>query len=185
MRIENTRDHYGAVAIALHWIMAVLLVVLLAMGLYMVRIPDAGFDKLKINLIVYHKEIGILVLLLMLLRWAWRFVNGLPVLVASLPDWQKLSARFVHLCFYALMLALPMTGWLMSSAAGFPVPFLGIYLPDLVGYDDHLFHVLADVHKWLAYALIPLIAIHMGAALWHHFVERDATLKKMLPASGD
>ena len=106
LRIENTRDHYGAVAIALHWIMAVLLVVLIAMGLYMVSIPDAGFDKLKINLIIYHKEIGILVLLLMLLRWAWRFVNGLPALVASLPDWQKLSARFVHLCFYALMLAL-------------------------------------------------------------------------------
>jgi cytochrome b561 len=179
---ENTKDSYGVIAVALHWLMAVLLVVLLAMGLYMVRLPDIGFDKLKINLIVYHKELGILALLLMLFRWMWRLVNHLPRLVDG-PVWQMIAARFVHLCFYALMVALPVTGWLMSSAAGFPVPFFGLfYLPDFIRENDALFQFFIAVHKWLAYALIAYIAVHMGAALWHHFVRRDATLKKMMPA---
>jgi len=181
----NTRDRYGAVAVALHWIMALVLVALLAIGLYMVRLPDAGFDKVKIQLIVYHKELGILALLLMLRRWMWRIVNRMPRLVEG-PAWQMIAARFVHLCFYALMIALPVTGWLMSSAAGFPVPFFGLfYLPDFIRENDALFQFFIAVHKWLAYALIAAIAVHVGAALWHHMVRRDATLKKMLPAAGD
>ena len=185
-RLENTRDHYGTLAIALHWMIAILLVALVAVGLYMVRLPDVGFDKVKIDLIIYHKELGITVLLLVLLRWAWRFVNPLPLMVKALPDWQKVAARLMHLCLYALMVALPMTGWLMSSAAGFPVPFFGLfYLPDLIDYDDHLFQFFIGVHKWLAYALIALFIGHAGAALWHHVVARDTTLKKMLPEPGD
>ena len=182
---QNSSDRYGAIAVALHWIMAVLLVALLAIGLYMVRLPDIGFTKLKINLIVYHKELGILALLLVLFRWMWRALNPLPRLVEG-DAWQMIAARFVHLCFYGLLFALPVTGWLMSSAAGFPVPFFGLfYLPDFIRENDALFQFFIEVHKWLAYALIAAIAVHMGAALWHHAVRRDATLKKMLPAAGD
>lgn len=178
----NTEATYGAVAIALHWVMAALLIGLASLGLYMVALPDVGFDTRKITLILYHKELGMLALALFVVRLAWRVTNILPHLVGHLPDWQKVAARFVHLCFYALMFALPMTGWLMSSAAGFPVSFLNTFtLPDLIGRNDHLFMQLIEIHKWLSYVLLVLIVVHAAAALRHHFVYRDDTLRKMLP----
>lgn len=179
--VDNTRERYGAVAVAFHWLMALLVVGLLALGLYMARLPDVGFDKKKITLIIWHKEYGILVLMSVAARIAWRWRGPLPHLEPA-PDWQKLAARFVHLWLYALLIALPITGWLMSSASAFPVSFFGLgYLPDLLPRDDYLFRGFLAIHTWLAYALIALLAVHAGAALWHHFVHRDATLKKMLP----
>lgn len=177
----NTSRRYGVVAIALHWFMAVLLISLIALGLYMVSLPDAGFDRKKITLILLHKEYGILALALVAVRLAWRVGNALPALVEHIPDWQKVIARFVHLSFYGLMFALPVTGWLMSSAAAIPVYFFGWGLPDFISHDDHLFHAFIDIHKWLSYALIACILVHAGAALRHHFIFKDETLKKMLP----
>lgn len=180
--IENTRQRYGIVAIVLHWVMAALLITLLALGLYMTSLPDAGFDKTKITLILYHKELGVLAFALASVRLAWRVGNVLPALVAGLPEWQQLSARFVHLALYGVMFALPLTGWLMSSAAGIPVSFLSLFnLPDLVARNDRLFHLMIEVHAWLAYLLIGLLVLHIGAALEHHFIFKDETLKKMLP----
>jgi cytochrome b561 len=180
--LQNTEQRYGAVALALHWLMAAVLIVLLAMGLYMASLPDVGFDTRKIALILSHKELGLLALLLAALRLAWRVGNVLPKLVDSLPDWQKLIARFVHLCFYGLMFALPITGWLMSSAAGFPVSLFGLFdLPDLVPHSDRWFRAYVEIHKWLGYALIVCIVVHAAAALRHHFVFKDETLRKMWP----
>jgi len=180
--IENTKESYGAAAITLHWIMAVLLIALIVIGVYMVQLPDVGFDTLKIRLILYHKALGLLALALAALRLAWRVTNVLPRLVENLPDWQKVVARFVHLSFYALMFTLPVTGWLMSSAGGFRISAFGLFLPTLIGHDDYLFQVFITVHKWLGYALAALIFLHACAALRHHFLEKDDTLRKMLPA---
>src|SRR6185369_15225758 len=93
MAIRNSGQHYGLVAMVLHWLMALLLIVLIALGLYMVSLPDAGFDKRKITLILVHKELGVAALLLVALRLAWRVGNLLPALVADLPEWQKVTAR--------------------------------------------------------------------------------------------
>jgi cytochrome b561 len=183
-RWRNSARRYGAVAIAFHWLMALLLLALIALGLWLVRLPDAGYHTVKIMLILYHKEIGVLAFAVAALRLAWRLVQRLPALEAGLPQWQQLAARLVHLCLYGLMFALPLTGWLMSSAAGFTVSFLGLAdLPDLVPASDALFRELAFVHRWLAYALLALIAAHAGAALRHHFILGDATLSKMLSAA--
>jgi cytochrome b561 len=180
--LQNTEQRYGAVAVGLHWLMAAVLVALLALGLYMVRLPDVGFDTRKIVLILCHKELGLVALMLAALRLAWRVGSALPSLAGTLPDWQHVIARFVHLCFYGLMFALPVTGWLMSSAAGIPVSLLGLFdLPDLVPYSEHWFQVLIDIHQWLGYALIVCIVAHAGAALRHHFLFKDETLKKMWP----
>lgn len=182
---SNTDQRYGVVAIALHWSMAVLLVLLILLGLYMTGLPDAGFDVKKITLILLHKELGILALTLAMIRLAWRVGNVLPVLVEDIPDWQKLIARLVHLLFYGAMFALPVTGWMMSSAAGIPISFFGLFnLPGLISYDDYLFQFFIEVHRWLGYGLIVLILLHVGAALRHHFVLKDDTLKKMLPDVG-
>jgi cytochrome b561 len=180
--LQNTEQRYGAVAIALHWLMAALLVALLALGLYMMRLPDAGFDTRKVVLILIHKQLGLLALLLAALRLAWRVGSALPALVGTLPDWQKVIARFVHLCFYGVMFALPISGWLMSSAAGIPVSLFGLFdLPDLVPYSDDWFQALVQLHKGLGYALLVCIVVHAGAALRHHFAFKDDTLRKMWP----
>ena len=181
-RIENTERHYGSAAVLLHWLMAILVIGLAALGLYMVRLPDVGFNQEKILLILYHKQFGIVALGLAAMRFAWRLGNVIPELVENLPDWQKIAARFVHLSFYGLMFALPVTGWLMSSAAGIPVSMFGLFtLPDLIAYDEFLFKRFIEIHKWLGYALILLIFVHIGAALRHHFIFKDDTLRRMLP----
>jgi cytochrome b561 len=175
---------YDAIAIALHWLMAIVLIALVLLGLYMAGLPDVGFDTRKIFLILSHKQLGIVALTLAVLRLAWRVGHALPASVATLPEWQKVIARFVHLCLYGLMFALPVTGWLMSSAAGFPVSFLGLFeLPDFVSPNENLFRAFVQAHKWLSYALIGLTLVHAGAALEHHFLARDETLHKMLPGA--
>lgn len=182
IRIENTEDRYGVVGVLFHWSMGILITALAGLGLYMVTLPDAGFNIKKITLILYHKDFGMLVLALVILRLAWRLSNVIPQATEHLPDWQKIAARFVHLSFYALMFALPITGWLMSSAAGFPVSLLELFtLPDLISKNEYLFQRFIEIHKWLGYGLIFFILIHTGAALRHHFIFKDDTLRKMLP----
>lgn len=181
-RIENTPRGYGRVAALFHWAMAALIIALSVLGLYMVRLPDVGFSKEKIVLILLHKALGMAVLVLVALRLIWRLCNVLPELAGHLPDWQQVAARFVHLCFYALMFALPASGWLMSSAAGIPVSFFGLFtLPDPIGRSDALFRTLIDVHAVLGYAMLALACVHAGAALRHHFGFEDDTLRRMWP----
>lgn len=180
--IENTKDRYGLIAILFHWTMALLVIGLAALGLYMVTLPDVGFDTKKVTLVIYHKELGLVALVLLAARLAWRVTQVLPELVAHLPDWQQFAARFVHLSFYGLLFALPVSGCLMSSAAGIPVSFLGLFtLPDFVHRDDRLFQQFIEIHEVLGYALLLSIVIHAGAALRHHFVSKDDTLRRMLP----
>jgi cytochrome b561 len=180
--IKNSEGRYGAIAILFHWSMALLVIGLAALGLYMVTLPDVGFNTKKVTLVLYHKEFGVLALVFLAPRLLWRVTHILPRLVEDLPEWQKIAARFVHLSFYALLFALPMTGWLMSSAAGIPVSFFGWFmLPDFVHRDDDLFLRYIAIHQWLGYLLILCIFVHAGAALRHHFVFKDDTLRKMLP----
>ena len=182
MVLGNGPQRYGFVAIVLHWGMALLLLVLVVMGVYMVRMPDAGFNQVKITLILVHKALGLIALAAVLLRLGWRVGNILPELVAGLPLWQQVAARFVHLALYALMLALPLTGWWMSSAGGYPVTFFGWFdLPDIGPYNEYWFRLSIVIHRWLAWALIAVVALHAAAALRHHWVQRDDTLRRMLP----
>lgn len=178
--VRNTPRRYGAVAILLHWGMALLLVALLALGWFMTSLPDAGYDLEKITLILVHKAMGILALFAVVARVAWRSANPLPGFVDGMPQAQQVAARFVQLCFYALMFALPLTGWLMSSAGGYPSSFFGLFeLPDLIAVNEYLFHRFIDLHKWLGWALVALVVVHVAAALQHHFGKKDGTLEKM------
>ncbi|MBC5785030.1 cytochrome b [Ramlibacter sp. USB13] len=178
----DTSTRYGPFAIALHWAMAVLLVALLALGWTMVSLPDVGYDTRKITLILVHKAMGMVALALVALRLSWRLRRPLPPLAGGLPQWQQVAARLVHLLFYALMFALPLTGWVMSSAGGYPIPFFGWFdVPDITGPNEWLFHRSIEVHRWLAWSLAALLVLHAGAAVHHHFVVGDDTLRKMLP----
>lgn len=179
MRIKNSVDRYGIVTISFHWLIAVLIIALLALGIYMTNL-SISLQKLK--LYGWHKEYGILVLLLAIMRMAWRFANITPLLPDTMAPWEKLAARSVHFLFYFFMFAMPLTGWLISSAAGLSVSFFGIFvLPDLVSANSVLEHFFQFTHRWLGYALIALISAHIFAALQHHFFYKDDILRRILP----
>ena len=176
MRIINTQDRYGIVTILLHWVIAALMIGLLAVGIYMVNMP-ISLEKLK--LYGWHKEYGFLVLALAILRIVWRLANRTPDL--SLPLWEEIAARSVHWIFYAFMFALPISGWIITSAAGLPASFFGlITLPNLVAPNEELRQLFQEIHKWLGYALIAVIALHVAAAFKHYLIDKDNILQRML-----
>lgn len=177
MLIKNTPKGYGLVAILLHWLMAILIIGMLWLGLYMVDLP-LNAEKLKFYR--WHKEFGFIVLVLAVLRLLWRLGNNIPQLT-NLAWWEKGAARIVHLCFYGFMFLLPITGWLLSSAAGFQVSVFGWFLlPNLIPADENLRELFTNIHEWLAYFLIAFIVLHTAAALKHHFINRDNILLRML-----
>lgn len=174
-----TPARYTHTAIALHWLTALLIVALFPLGVYM---ADLALSPLKLKLISYHKWLGVTVFLLLLLRLAWRVGHQPPPLPDSMPMWQRHAANGLHLLLYLLLLAIPLSGWLMSSAKGFQTVYLGVLpLPDLIGKDKALGDLLRQAHEMLNMSLLVLLLVHVGAALKHHFIERDGILARMLP----
>ncbi|VVC75638.1 hypothetical protein AQUSIP_09280 [Aquicella siphonis] len=177
--VRNSQYEYGSVAIFLHWVMALLIIILLILGLYMTGLP---VSLRKLRFYGWHKELGVLVLGLVIVRVAWRLGNVTPLLQPYLPVWEAVAARCTHWAFYLLMGALPVTGWIMSSAAGLPVSFFGWFvLPDWVAPNEELRVYFREIHEYLAYTLIALICLHVAAALKHHFINKDDILRRMLP----
>lgn len=179
MCLKNTLQNYGAVAKTFHWLMAVLIIVLLTVGLIMTDMENSP-DKFK--LYGLHKAFGILVLFLATLRFGWKILDVSPLLPDHMSKMAKLGAKLAHLALYALMFAMPMSGWVMSSAAGFPVSVFGLFtMPNLVEPDKELAKNINELHESMAWLLIVLIVLHIIAALLHHFYYKDNTLRKMLP----
>jgi cytochrome b561 len=183
--LKNSINHYGLVSIFFHWLMAVLIIFMLILGLYMVSLPEVGFNTTKINYIFIHKEIGLWLLLLVIMRLIWKISNQVPQLPSHMNSLQKFAAHTTHALIYLLMLFLPITGWLMSSAGGFPVYFRGHLMPNLISYSHANFERLVLIHKWLAYFLITLLFMHITAAFLHHFYYKDTILKRMLRLRDD
>ncbi len=169
---------HAASLIVLHWLIALLVLANLALGLY---VSDLRLSPTKLQLIAYHKWIGMTVLLLVLPRLLLRFIRPAPPPLPG-PAWQRKAAAATHGLLYVLMIAVPMTGWLMSSAKGFPVVMFGaVQLPDLVGKSEALGDFFEEAHEWLTNGLLALVLLHVAAALKHHLIDRDATLARMLP----
>lgn len=176
MLIKNTDDRYGIVTIVLHWLTAAIIIGLLILGLYMVRLP---ISHAKLKLYGWHKEYGFLALGLVIVRSIWRGLNVNPRL--SLPLLEKLAARTVHYTFYVFMFAMPITGWLITSAAGLPASFFGLFvLPNLISPNEELRQLFEAIHKWIGYGLIATIVLHASAAIKHHFINKDDILKRMI-----
>lgn len=179
MCLRNTQESYGIVAKSFHWLMALLIVVLLAVGLIMAEMENSP-DRFK--LIGLHKEFGIVVLALATLRLGWKIFDISPLMPASLSKMAVLGAKAVHLALYFFMFAMPITGWLMSSAAGFPVSVFGLFtMPNLIEPNKEMRHDLGELHELLAWCLIAFIVLHLLAALFHHFYYKDNILRRMLP----
>lgn len=175
-------SRYTATAIGLHWLMAVLLVALFALGVYMTGLK---LSPQKLQIYSYHKWAGVTVFVLALARLAWRSGHPPPPDAAGMPRWQALAAHGVHHLLYLLMIAIPLSGWLMSSAKGFQTVWFGVLpLPDLLAKDKATGDLLQAVHKTLNLTLAGLVLAHAGAALKHHLIDRDGVLLRMLPAPG-
>ncbi len=170
---------YTGAAIGLHWVIAVAIVATFSLGIYMHELPLSP-DKLK--LYSWHKWAGVAIFLLVLARIAWRLAHRPPAPVAGKPARQRQAAEAVHVLLYVLMVAVPISGWLMSSAKGVPTVWFGVLpLPDLLGKDKELGELLETVHKILNLGMAALVLVHAGAALKHHLVDRDDVLVRMLP----
>lgn len=174
---------YNGVAMAAHWVLALGLISALALGWYMTGLP---FSPSRLKLYNWHKWLGVSLLTLSLLRLVWRLTHRPPELPAAIaramPRWQHWAHHGTHHAMYLLFFAVPLLGWAYSSAAGFPIVFLGLLpLPDFVSASPELAEAIKPLHGWAAWALVVLIAMHVGAALKHQFIDRDGLIARMLP----
>ena len=172
-----TASRYSRVAILLHWTGALLILAGAGLGLTMTDLP---LTPTKLRYYAWHKWIGITVFLVAALRLAWRaFVPPPPF--APMPPWQMRAARTVHALLYALMLAIPVSGWVYSSATGVSVSYLNLVpLPNLVPKDKALASVLLAAHQTLNAMLGVALLLHIGAAIKHQWIDRDGSLSRML-----
>lgn len=171
---------YTSTAKTLHWLMAILLFGLLALGFYMHDLP---VSPQKLQLYAWHKWAGVTAFLLVLLRLAWRVTHAPPALPASMSKRLQAAAHAGHFVLYGLMFAIPLSGWLMSSAKGFQTVWFGLLpIPDLLEKNKELGNLLQTIHMGLNLLFVAVIAGHIGAALKHHFIDQDDILKRMLPA---
>jgi cytochrome b561 len=176
---------YSTVAIVLHWLLALSIFGMFAIGIYMSDLP---FSPLRLKLYNYHKWAGITFLILSVLRLLWRLVNPPPALPKAIehamPEWQTKVYHATHYALYALFFAVPLIGWAYSSAAGFPIVLFGVLpLPDFMSVDKEFAKQIKELHELSAFALVGLALLHIGAALKHHFIDKDGLLSRMLPSA--
>jgi cytochrome b561 len=176
---QSSPTRYTAVAQAFHWIIAALIVTQFTLGWIGEDLP-LGMHKLA--LLARHKSFGMTVLMLATLRLIWRLFNRPPELPAGMSSTERLLARGTHAAFYTLLFAMPLTGWLMSSAKNYSVSWFGRFTwPDLIGPNERAFDLLRNTHDTLSWLLFALAVLHILAALKHHFWNKDDVLLRMLP----
>lgn len=172
-------DRWSPVSQAFHWLSALLLVAIAAIGLVMEDMPNTPD---KIRLYALHKSLGLTLLGIVLLRLLWRWTRPVPADVPGLSPWIRRAAGAVHWSLYAMMLAMPLSGWLLNSAEGYPLQWFKLFnLPALAGRSEDLADFAGDVHENGFWLLVALVAGHVMAALFHHFFLGDRTLHRMLP----
>lgn len=179
MSWKSTRTRYGLVPIALHWLMLLLLAAVCATMELKSIFPRGSAQRDA--LAAWHYLLGLSVFVLVWLRLLARAAGTAPLIEPPPPPWQAMLARLAHGALYALMIALPLLGWLTLSARGTPVTYLGVELPALVGANKPLAGWLKEIHEALATAGYFVVGLHAAAALYHHYVRHDNTLRQMLP----
>jgi len=169
---------YDAIARSLHWIIALGIIAEIVLGLG----HDSLEDSLPFAIMPVHKAIGLTILLLSLARLGWRLGHTPPPLPAAMPGWQKGSAHGLHWLFYAMMIGVPLSGWIMSSAGSYPLQWFGLFdIPKLpVAKGSLLADMAHEGHELVGKLFIPLLLLHIVAAVYHQYVVRDGVLRRML-----
>ena len=181
MNYLSPPERYSGISKTLHWLIALLAFAQLAMGKFFeVEADEAdGFFG-------WHTALGLLVLALMLVRLGWRLTHTVPGLPRNTPGWQQIVARAMHIAFYALLIALPLSGWMMTSVEGDADSFFGWFgVPPLpVPGGEASEDLIEETHEVLGNVLLVLAGIHVLAGLKHHYIDRDDVLRRMMPGSG-
>ena len=178
MSLRSDDHQWGSVAKFFHWIVAL---GILGNGVWGLLMADMAPSMNKITVFALHKSIGLTILALFALRLAWRLYDGAPP-DEPMPRWQRIGAHATHALLYAFILAMPLSGWLFNSLHGYPLQWFKLFnLPALAAKNDDLSELAGEVHEWLFYALLLVLVGHAGAALKHHYFERDNVLRRMLP----
>jgi cytochrome b561 len=185
--MNNTATRYGTVAMTLHWLIAIAIITLLAVGKYMHGLPNS--DPSKFFLYQTHKSVGLTVLALSVARIAWRLMNVVPALPATMSAWQRWGSHISHFGFYFLIIAIPLSGWgvASTSSSGVPTLWFGLFeVPNMPGLPEgeargEAHETFEEVHELLGNLMILLLIVHVAAALKHHFWDRDTVLRRMLP----
>jgi len=180
MSMKNDNHRYGAVSRALHWGIAALAIAAIVFVEIHSLFPKGSEPRTAV--VGVHIQLGLLLFGLTWLRLAWRSANPPPAIVPAPREWEARLATVMHVAFYAAMIALPLLGVAMAQAGGKPLAFLGMPLPLFLAEDKALGKTLKEAHEIIGNVTIGLIAAHAAAAFWHHFVKRDDTLARMLPA---
>lgn len=179
MQIRSDDTRWGVPAQFFHWTVLLLIVALGALGLYMTGLP---LSLWKEQIYLLHKSLGIALLGLVALRLLWRLVDPHPAPPDGLPRWQHRVAQATHAALYLLLLAIPISGWVLNSASGFPLRWFGLLqLPALTAASKPLAATAVEIHKTLFWVLVALVAVHAAAALLHHYHHRNHVLRRMLP----
>ncbi|MFM0175495.1 cytochrome b [Paraburkholderia sediminicola] len=174
--MRPTRTHFSPLARLLHWTMAPLIIAMLFIGVGMVATVSSAHN----TLIAIHRPLGIALLLLVVLRVGVRITRGSPPLPDDMPTPQRFAAKASHLVLYVLMAAMPLIGWAMLSAAGYPITLYGpLHLPPIAPHNVELFALLRALHTWLAFALFATVLLHLAAALFHGLIRRDGVFSSM------
>lgn len=177
MSLKNTNDTYGSLAKILHWVIGLAVIALVIVGLTMGDYPD----MIKKDVYFWHKSIGMMMLAAIIFRFGWRLYSKPPASLPSHKTWEKILAKTIHYLFYIALIVMPMSGWLMSDAKGYPVNVANLFtLPHLIEPNDDLGKLFRATHGYAGYVLIGCFFLHVAGALKHHFVDKDSTLKRML-----
>jgi len=177
--LRNTETAYGSVAKIIHWLVALVVIGLFSVGVWMVTL-DYYSDWYK-TAPHYHKSVGLLLAALMIFRLLWRWFNVTPKAPANHTKWERFAAHSAHILLYLLLFALFFSGFLISTADGRGIEiFNWVTVPSLGELFQNQEDIAGEIHEWLAYSLIALVVIHAAAALKHHFIDKDNTLKRMI-----
>ena len=176
---RNTSERYGLIAQGLHWIVALCVIALLIVGLLMTDMKQ-GPDMFKVYAL--HKSVGIVVLTLAVLRLIWKLTNPHPHSLPTHQKWERYLARLTHVFLYFAIIGMPLSGWAMSAAKNYPVSVFGLFtLPNIVPPSEEIAKLANQFHELTAYALIAAIGLHFAGAMKHHIIDKDGTLRRMIP----
>lgn len=179
LQLRNSDLRYGSVAQLLHWAVAGLIVTQYVLALRASSLP-LGVQKLAT--LAQHKSLGVTILGLAAIRLVWRAFNPVPPLPPHMIGWERGVADISHRLLYLLLFLTPLAGWFMSSARNFPVSWFGLMtLPDILRPSKIMFSIFRTMHWIMAYAMAAIAAVHIAAAIKHHFIDRDDVLTRMLP----
>jgi cytochrome b561 len=181
MPFRNTTRSWGSLSKAFHW----LIVLLIINQWWIAERADDLKGLAKLEALGTHKSFGMTILMLAVLRLLWRLMNPTPELTSETKPWERALARISHVSLYVLIFAMPLTGWMMSSAKNYPVSWFKMFqFPDLVAPAEQTFHQMLDLHHLLFKVLVGVALLHVAGALKHHFIDRNDVLKRMLPFGG-